>query len=469
MSASVVRISLSRCALALLALGVALAAAPAVTPGVGAQEIPEALPDSLSLAEAIAYAERWRPQYRRVLNDEDVADANVRRRRGEYLPQLSVNLNTNSGGSRRYTGADPFGNPVRLDEPAVYSSSGSNQSVNAQLNVFDFGRRESELRAARASRSAVVADVERERLDLRRQVTQRYYAALQAAAGVSIAERQLSFSRDQLDITERKFNVAAADREAVLGARANVASSEGALSQAQAAARKARLDLAEAIGAPLGESYALADSIPDLSGVRVDEEALVERALLRNPQVLVADAQVVAADRRVTVARTGYLPQLTAGGNFSRSMSTRGSSAFARIDPLDQSWGMSLQLSVPIFDRWATGQSVVQARADREDRLQEQRLQRLSAERQVRSYVLDVESARVRLELAREAVVLGTERLELAQQGFQSGSLNFDQYLQVLERLVGYERDELSARATLAIAVADLEQVVGESIVDRDP
>lgn len=96
-------------------------------------------------------------------------------------------------------------------------------------------------------------------------------------------------------------------------------------------------------------------------------------------------------------------------------------------------------------------------------------MQRLSAERQVRAYVLDVESAKTRLALAREAVQLGTERLELAQQGFQSGSLNFDQYLQVLERLVAYERDELSARATLATAVADLEQVVGEPIADRTP
>jgi outer membrane protein len=429
----------------------------------------EPVPDSLSLSQAIAYAERWRPQYQRVLNDESVADANVRRRQGEYLPNLSLGLNTQSGGSRRYTGQDPFGNPVRLDDPSVYSSSMSNQSISAQLNVFDFGRRESELRAARANRTAVRADVQRERLELRRQVTLRYYAALQAEAGVEIAERQLTFAREQLDLTERKFSVAAADREAVLGARATVASSEGALAQARSDARKARLDLAEVMGAPLSDSFVLADGIPDLSHVQVDEEALVQRALQRNPQILAADAQAVAADRRVSVARSGYLPQLTAGGSFSRSMSSRGGSAFAKIDPLDQNWGVQLQLSVPVFDRFATGQSVAQARADREDRLQEQRMQRLSAERQVRAYVLDVESAKTRLALAREAVQLGTERLELAQQGFQSGSLNFDQYLQVLERLVAYERDELSARATLATAVADLEQVVGEPIADRTP
>src|SRR5690606_18798329 len=155
----------------------------------------DALPEQLTLADAVAYAEHLRPQYQRVLNDEDVAGAALRARQGQYLPQVTASLSTNSGGSRRYTGTDFYGNPVRLDDPASYSSSGSSQSISAQMNVFDFGRRESEIRAARATRDAVRADVSRERLDLRRQVTQRYYAALVAAAGIGIAERQLAFAR----------------------------------------------------------------------------------------------------------------------------------------------------------------------------------------------------------------------------------------------------------------------------------
>src|SRR5690606_31390301 len=146
---------------------------------------------------------------------------------------------------------DFYGNPVQLDEPATYSSSSSNQSISAQFNIFDFGRRESELRAARAGRDAVRADIERERLELRSTVTLLYNEALLAAARVRVVERQLEFSREQLELTERQFNVAVADREAVLGARANVADNEGSLFEARAASQKAELTLAEAIGAPM--------------------------------------------------------------------------------------------------------------------------------------------------------------------------------------------------------------------------
>lgn len=427
------------------------------------------LPERLTLADAIAYAERWHPQFRSALNDEDVANAQLRSRQARYLPQINASVTTNSGGSRRFTGTDFYGNPVRLEDPATYSSSSSNQSVTASLELFDFGRREAEVRAARANRSAVRAGIQRQRLELRRQVTQRYYAALVAEANVTIAERQLEFAREQLELTERKFAIAAADREAVLGARANVAASEGSVDEARANAAKARLELAEAIGAPLDEAFALADVIPDYSNVQLDVEALVERALRSNPQILAAEAQAFAAERQVTAARAGYLPVLSAGGSFGRSMSSRGGSAFGELNPLDQSWGMSLTLSMPIFDRFQTSQAVTQARATREDNRETVRQQRLATERQVRAYVLDVESARRRLALAREAVELGRERLQLAQEGFQVGTISFDAYLQVLERLAGYERDELNARQTLATAVADLEQVVGEPIVERVP
>lgn len=444
----------------------ALVMTVATVPLAAQQASGDVLPERLSLEAAIAYAEQWRPQYRRVLNDEEVANATVRSRQAQYLPMVSASINTNSGGSRRYTGVDFYGNPVQLDEPATYSSSSSTQSINAQFNVFDFGRRESELRAARAGRDAVRADIERERLELRSTVTLLYNEALLAAARVRVVERQLEFSREQLELTERQFNVAVADREAVLGARANVADNEGSLFEARAASQKAELTLAEAIGAPMHSAFVLTDSIPDLSHVTMDVETLVQTAMVRNPLVRAADAQAVAADRRVTAARTNYLPSISAGGSFSRSMNSSGSSAFGRLDPLDQNWGINVGLTIPIFDRFGTGQGVAEARAAREDGREAQRQQRLLAERQVRAYALDVESARNRLSLAREAVELGAERLELAQESFRIGSMNFDQYLLVLERLMQYEQEELTARFTLASAIANLEQVVGERIVE---
>src|SRR5690606_34334884 len=172
---------------AIVVLVVALTAAATTSPLRAQRVSGEALPDRLSLEAAIEYAERWSPQYRIALNDEDVADATVRARQGQYLPTISANVSTSSGGSRAFTGLDPFGNPVRLDEAATFSSSSSSQQVSAQFNIFDFGRRESELRAARSAREAVRADISRERLALRSTVTRLYNEALLAAARVSVS------------------------------------------------------------------------------------------------------------------------------------------------------------------------------------------------------------------------------------------------------------------------------------------
>ncbi len=432
----------------------------------GQQPVPPvALPERVSLAEALTIAERQNPGFRQVLNDEELEDARVRRQRAEYLPSLSASVSSNAGGSRVYTGTDNFGNPVRLDNPLSFQNSGSTQSIGASMNLFDFGRREANLGQARANRRATLATIEQRRLQLRTEVTRNYYQALRTEAAIAIAERQLAAARDQLTLTDRKFRVATATREDVLGARQQVATSEGSLVQARGEARKARLLLAEQIGVEVTDDFALADTIPDFAAVRIGVDSLVGLALRVNPEILAADARVASADRGVRVARTGYLPAINLGASFGRSMNSRGRDAFLRVDPVDQNYGMSLSFNVPLFDRLQTATTSAQARIQRDDQRQAYRAQRLSVERQVRSLAIDLENAQERLLRTREAVAFGRERLELAEQSFQSGILNFDQYQLVLDRLVSAERDELDARVTLATAVVNLEQVVGTTIL----
>jgi outer membrane protein TolC len=76
------------------------------------------------------------------------------------------------------------------------------------------------------------------------------------------------------------------------------------------------------------------------------QEAL-DRALARNPSAVVAQQEIARAEGLVQEARSGWLPNLSANGLYTRRDSARYSNG-AVIAPLDQ-WNGNLQLVVPLL------------------------------------------------------------------------------------------------------------------------
>ncbi|HEX5580289.1 MAG TPA: TolC family protein, partial [Gemmatimonadaceae bacterium] len=420
--------------IATIGLVAALAAAVATltlgAPGtLGAQ----AAPRTLTLSDALAQAERANPEYLQASNDVDVAEAQRRQALAAYLPSLRASMGFDGGGTQTLTGEDDFGNPIRGSRQTIRSSSAS-QRLSLDLNVFDGGARERRISAAREQLRAAGMGTDARRAQLHAQVTAQYYRAQAAAATVALEERLLASAREQLDATERRFRIAVARREDVLGSEADVASAEVRVERARGEARKAVLELARIVGIGGGAELALVDDIPRPAlDDTLDADALARAALQAHPTIRAEEARAAAADRSADAARGGRWPAVNASASYSRSDRSSGFGSFFDVNPVGtRGFSFGLSTTLPVFDRFQNAAQVAQADAQAGDARQAVRAARLRVEAEVRAAVIDVENARRALRLAEQAAAVSRERVELTQERYQAGGVDFVQLQSVL-------------------------------------
>ena len=448
-----------------LALAAALLAlaAPAA-----AQQAPAAA-RPLSLAEAIGVARENNPDYLKRRSDVAAAEADRRQALGAFLPVVSLDLRTNGYNSRTYTAFDPLGRPLAEDSAVVTERSSMTQSLSlGQLTLFDGGGRRREYRAARASEDAAQAAVAAEELRLAGEVARRYWKAVQQDRLIALEERLLDSAKESLEATRRLLRVAVRTPVDVLGAEVKVAEQEQALEKARGERRKAELDLRQQMGLLGSEPLALTDAPPAVfDASALDAEALVAGALAGSPRMARVEAALAAADQRVGAARAGRWPTLSANLGVSRDQSFTGYRGLYETNPRNQSLGFGFNLQLPLFNQFRTSNQIAQARARRLGAEVDARAERLAVERDVRAALIDLQNAHRAVQGAERTVGLARERLELARQQYQLGSLSFSELQDAVEGAARAERDALGTRFDFAAALATLEEKAGGPVGPR--
>jgi outer membrane protein len=437
---------------ALLATLLAAAALPAAAQDGGAR--------TLTLAEASSVAAEHNPAYRKAQADLQVAAADRRRAWGAFLPDVSASYSTGGRASRTFTGRDPFGNPVRNDDPIERTSSSTSQGISlTQFQLWDWGARWKDLRAARAGGRATEARVAGESARVGAELGRRYWAAVEAQEAISLEERLLAGARERLDATRRLLRIAAAGPVDVLAAELDVARQEQALEKARGDRRKAVLSLREQMGVMEDGDLRLTDAPPaPFDPSSLDAAALVARATNAAPGIAESDARVEEASHRLSATGARRWPALSMNVNADRSEGAEALHGTFNPNPVDQALSVSLSVSIPLFDQFRTTQERATGRARLAAAREDARAARLTAERDVRGAVLDVENAYRASVNADRALQLARTRLELSQEQYRVGSLDFTKLQTAVDDAAKAERDALAARFDFAAAVVTLEE-----------
>lgn len=441
------------------ALGAALAV-PSLAPAQDDAAVP------LSLEQAIEIAEENNPAYRRAVADLDVAAADVRAGWGAYLPELNLSLSTGGNVSRRLTGEDNFGRPAELEDPITFRGSSTSQSLSlGSITLFDGGTRRGELRAARASSEATGARVEARWMELRAEIGRRYYDAQRASELRALEERLIERVETQLDMTQRLLRLAVRTPVDVLGAEVAVADQEAEIERARGEERKAVLALQEEMGVMDESALTLTDSLPavfDPEGL--DAAVLTEQALGANPRITEQEAMGVQARHRMSIARAARWPTLSANTGVSRSLSATEFHALFEPNPLDQSLFFGFSLSVPVFSQFRTSATLARARAEQAGAGEDLRAARMQTEQEVRSGLIDLQTAYRSLRAAERSAELNRERIEMSEEQYRIGAINFTELQDALDQAADAERQTLNARYEFGTALITLEQRVGVEV-----
>ena len=461
----------------------------------------------LSLDDAIGAARRNNPVFLSQTNARRTADAAVRSARGAFLPaaDLSFAGRFQQGGQQYYNGA-----ALGANSNAIQGSYGL--SLNYRVNRATFVQP----RAALAQRAAVEADINGSAEQLRASVTQQYLSVLQAQARSALQDTLLITVQTQLDLANAKLAVGSGTILDVRRAEVALGQSQVALLQARNAVEVERLRLFQQMGVLQGGPVVLTTDFP-VSVPTMSLDSLLDVARQRNPAIVALRSRERAADLNTSVARAAYTPTLSLstglGGtsyqytdpNYLVSQSMLGLQR-AQVACIQQDsirtrvglpsanctgpaytlsasqisdiragngqffnfsrspFGLSAQLSLPVFDNFSREERVERAQVDRENAAGDVRAKELALTADVTQAYLTILADAQTVVLQTQNAAKAREEVAFAEERYRVGASTF---LDVVTSRGSYEQaliDRVNAVYDYHKAFAALENAVGRPL-----
>ncbi|MDX1674833.1 MAG: TolC family protein [Longimicrobiales bacterium] len=479
----------------------------------GAQE-----PVTLTLDQAVALATENNPDYRAARNDVGVADWRVRSAYADFIPSASVGggLSYQGGGSARiggFTSGD-----IGLGETPSYYYSSFNASVGLTLSgskVYEIGRQ-------RASRRAVLANLDVAAQTLEANVTRQYLAVLRSEDAVDLAVAELERAEANLALAEARQAVESATSIEVKQAEVERGRAEVGLLQARTALDNQRTRLSQLLGVELDGDVTLT------SDVAVFEPAwelrtLIETALASQPELEAARATRQSAESGVGMARSAYWPSLSISTGlsgytrrvgddeylieqaYSSILSQRRQCAqlneiYTRLDPpidpvncfaqyqltpemqdqilaqnrqfpfdfTTEPVSVSLSVSVPIFQGLNRQAQLESAHAAADDARLRVRAEELRIRADVETAYRNLRSAYRSVQLEERNRELADDQLRLARERYRVGAASFLELMEAEALKARADREYLLGVYTFQESLTTLEAAVGHDLATPD-
>jgi outer membrane protein len=299
------------------------------------------------LPALIDLAERENPKTREAWQVAREAAAGIGLAESAYLPQLTLQA---IGGFQHV----PLPMPKTL-VPAGYFVSDSREVIPAlalKWLLFDFGRRDAQLQAARADSFVANVAFTGAHQKLIFEVSQAYFDLGAARGRLHAAQNAVSTAITTQDAAIAKQNNGLATVVAVAQAQRQTAQARYRLAAAEGTERSARANLIAALGVPAATEIDVVDSADlPLPPAPADSIAkAVDQALAHRPDVIAALGKVDAAEAALKGERRSYYPVIELSGQAFQNIGSLSSDGgpYSSINRPGQT--AFLSFSVPLFD-----------------------------------------------------------------------------------------------------------------------
>jgi TolC family type I secretion outer membrane protein len=376
-----------------------------------------ALPQALTLVDAIGLALCRNPRTRETWANARIAAAQLGVARSAQLPTLDGDLSAQ-----------------RVETRNAGSGGQTQLSAGATLNyvLFDFGAREASLESARQSliaanwtHNATLQQVLFDTVD----AYYRLFAARENTVATHAAEES---ARESFEAAQARLSAGRGTRADVLQAQTAYSQAKLNRTRAEGDAAAARGTLASTLGFDADRALSLAPP-PELAALAPAREAvdrLIETARSRRPDLLAAQAQVRAAESNARAAEAQGKPTISTFAGVSASQNSSAS------DP--RSGAIGLTVSIPLFTGY---RSTYQVRTARE----QVQSQMASRERLASEIALDVWTSYQALQTEGQAYETALDLVASAQESYRAALARY-------KAGVGTLIDVLNAQSSAASA-----------------
>jgi len=259
-----------------------------------------------------------------------------------------------------------------------------------------------------------------------------------------------------LQMTQNRYDAGVAAQLDVASARTQL---ENARTQMLALDRQ-RAQLEHALAVLLGRapSQFHLQAGPLLAGVVPEPPAgLPSQLLERRPDIAVAERRTAQANARIGVAQAAWFPDLT----LSAQAGYRGSQWAEWLSAPFHFWSLGPALAFTLFDGGARQGQLDEARAAYDEQVAAYRLTVLSALQEVEDYLVQLRVLEQEQETQGRALAAARESLQLTQNQYNAGLIDYLSVVQVEATALNAERSALSLRLSRLIASVQLMTALG--------
>ncbi len=280
-----------------------------------------------------------------------------------------------------------------------------------------------------------------------------YLQVIETSSRIDAAEAQVRNAQAIYDQAADQFRAGTIPKIDVTRSAVQLHTEQYSLSVARNDFAIAKLNLARAIGLPLGQEFDLADQLPysDLDPPTVDEA--LKTAYGSRSDFRAARDSLKAAEQDLSAARGERYPVVATGGDYGVQGATFGHSHGTFV--------FEGGVSVPVFTGGRIKGDITRAEAARRQRRAEAENLRGQIDYDVRTAFLNLQAAREQVAVAKQNVDLANENLARSRDRFDAGVTDSVEVVQAQQSLASANDQYIASLYSHNLAKLELARALG--------
>jgi len=419
-----------------------------------------------SLAELVDIAEHNNPRTRVVWERAKQKAEQLGIAKSAYYPVL-----TGIATFANERVIEPFPEPLAPRGYIMAEATVVQPEVALQYLVFDFGKREANLDAAKAEALAAGANFIQANQEVAFRVTSDYYKLVTAQERLQAAQETLKTAQTTQDAAEDRLDNGRATMPDVLNARAETSQAVFDLEAADGDEKISRVTLAEELGVDPSPNIAIDAQknapLPEALTLSVDE--LINRAMADRPDLMAQVAEIRAADSEVRSAKAEYRPKIVLSGSAAQQ-AIWPSVDYGQVGPANEPvWSASLGVEWRIFDGGERKNRLAIAASRKREAEDEFADKHDQAQREVWTGFIAFRTAQRQEQAAVALLASASTSYSASLDAYKYGVKNLVDVVTAEKQLALARLSSVSARSQLFLQAVQLEFVTGNLLRSLPP
>lgn len=434
---------------------------------------------TLTLDDSITTAIKNNPSLKAADEKIITAEQKVKEARASFMPTIS------GSGSYTYLGVVPtmefdlsslMGGLQPQGAPSKFAQASSSSSgiplgnedtyslgISAQQALFTWGKIRNAYKQTKLSLEAEKQGLETSKQKVIFDTTQAFYGVLLTDELVKVTSMAVDQVKAHVKVAQDLVDAGMATNFDLLRAKVQLANIQSQLIKMQNASKLARDGFKITVGLNLDTQIDLKGSFT-YKPMELELGKLMESAMNNRPEIKQLEFQEKMGEKIVSLAKAGNKPNVALVYNYGYSSNADKFGDVFDGDEWDNTWNVTLALSVPIFDGLSTRAKVKQAEsAVKQIKIgKSQLIDGINLE--VRSAYMSFQESKELLRVQEETIQQAQESLRIANLRYKNGMLTSVELMDAELALTQAQTNYTNALNDYVIAIAKLEKATASKL-----